>query len=264
MEKPSPSNTPLPLKLPLTLAIITLNEAHNIERCLRSALFADDIVVLDSGSTDKTCEIAQSLGARVFVEQWRGYGKQKARAVELAKHSWVLSLDADEALSDELASEIKELFSNKQNDDTDVGAYRIPRSSFHLGRWLRHGSWYPDYQNRLFNKERAQWTPKHVHEYIECDKMGVLKHNIKHWVFKDLADNVTTNNEYSGLGAQELKDKGKKFYLWKLCLRPPIKFIEIYFYKRGFLDGLAGFILAVGAAYTMFLKFAKLWEKETQ
>ncbi len=245
---------------PLTLAIITLNEEDNIERCLRSVDFVDDIVVVDSGSKDRTVEIARSLGARVFEEHWRGYRDQKTRAAELGKNPWVLSLDADEALSEELAGEIESLFANRL---PELDAYRIPRISFHLGRWIHHGGWYPDYQTRLFDKTRARWSAGHVHEHIQADEIGRLENNIKHWVFKDLSHNVRTNNEYSSLGAEDLVDRGKKASVFKLFFKPPFKFLEVYVLKRGFLDGIPGFIIAVGAAYSLFLKFAKLWEKKT-
>ena len=248
-------------KYPLTLAVITLNEEANIERCLRSVDFVDDIVVVDSGSTDRTVEIAEQCGARVFVEKWRGYRAQKARATELAKNHWVLSLDADEALSEELSQEIQKLFLKEK---PPCSAYRIPRISYHLGRWIRHGGWYPDYQLRLFDKSRSRWAEGHVHERIETEKLGTLTNDMKHWVFKDLSDNVDTNNEYSSLGAKDLEERGKRFSLFKLIFKPWGKFLETYIVKRGFLDGLPGFIIAVGASYSMFLKFAKLWERKSK
>lgn len=245
-------------KLPISLVVITLNEEAHIERCLRSAAFADDIVVVDSFSTDRTVEIAKACGARVFQEQWRGFGPQKAFATTQAKHPWVLSLDADEEISPELAKELVEKFNTL---DPETG-YLIPRLSYHLGRWIRHGGWYPDYQLKLFNKSKTNWNTEVVHEKVEVKHQEKLARDLYHYVFDGVSDQVLTNDRYSTLGAQQLADKGKKFSYLKLIIKPFGKFVETYFAKRGFLDGLPGFIISVGAAYSMFLKFAKLWEME--
>lgn len=245
-------------KLPISLVVITFNEESNIERCIRSVPFADDVVVVDSFSTDRTVELAQKCGARVFQEKWRGYGPQKAFATEQAQHSWVLSLDADEALSPEAVTEIYAKFS----DLNPEAGYIFPRRSYHLGRWIGYGGWYPDYQLRLFNKDHSQWNSADLHEKVEVKVKLKLKAPILHWVFDSLSDQVVTNDRYSSLGAQQLFDKGKKFSYLKLIFKPWSKFVETYFWKRGFMDGLPGFIISVGAAYSVFLKFAKLWEMQ--
>ncbi|MDG0817316.1 glycosyltransferase family 2 protein [Bdellovibrio sp. PAP01] len=243
-------------KLPISLVIIALNEEAHIERCIRSAPFADDIVVVDSFSTDRTVEISKQCGARVFQEKWKGFGPQKAFATSQAKNSWVISLDADEALSPELAAEIIEVFTSL---DPETG-YLFPRKSYHLGRWIGHGGWYPDYQLRLFNKDKSQWNSAALHEKVEVKARVAMKAPLLHWVFDDLSDQVITNDRYSTLGAQQLHEAGKKFSYFKLVTKPMSKFIETYFFKRGFMDGTAGFIISVGAAYSIFLRFAKLWE----
>lgn len=245
-------------KLPISLVVITLNEEAHIERCIRSAPFVDDVVIVDSFSTDRTVELAEKCGARVFKEKWRGFGPQKAFAAEQARHAWVLSLDADEALSPELAAEIMGRFADL---DPEAG-YLVPRKSFHLGRWICHGGWYPDYQLRLFNKNKSQWNSADLHEKVEVKRQLKLKCDLLHYVFDDLSDQVVTNDRYSSLGAKQLAQDGKKFSYFKLVFKPFSKFIETYFFKRGFQDGLPGFIISVGAAYSMFLKFAKLWEIE--
>lgn len=245
-------------KLPISLAVITLNEEANIERCIRSVPFADDVVVVDSYSTDRTKEIAESCGARVIQEKWRGFGPQKAFAAENAKNAWILSLDADEALSPELAQEILQKF---QSLDSEAG-YLVPRKSFHLGRWIMHGGWYPDYQLRLFNKDKSRWNSAALHEKVEVKRELKLESPILHWVFKDLSHQVVTNDRYSTLGANQFAAQGKKFSYFKLLTKPPTKFIETYIFKGGILDGVPGFIISVGAAYSVFLKFAKLWEMD--
>lgn len=247
-------------KLPISLVVITLNEERNIERCLQSVPFADEVIVVDSYSSDRTVQIAQGLGAKVIQEKWRGYGPQKSFATDQAKNSWILSLDADEALSPELAAEIVERFADL---DPGVG-YRLPRLSYHLGRWIRYGGWYPDYQLRLFNRVQSQWSSDELHEKVIVQRTEKFRSPILHWVFDGVSDQVLTNDKYSSIGAKDLFNKGKKFSYLKLIFKPISKFIETYFWKRGFLDGLPGFIIAVGASYSIFLRFAKLWELEKQ
>jgi hypothetical protein len=249
--------------MPLSLAIICLNEASNIERCIRSVPFASDVVVLDSGSTDGTREIAAKLGARVFNEEWRGFRDMKRRATELCKNDWVISLDADEALSEGAAREVQTLLSNRQKLEAHDG-YEFPRLTWNLGRWIRHGGWYPDRQLRLYDRRHAQWEGgQHVHERVQAQRTGWVGETILHWPFPTLAEQIQTNNRYSSLGARELHAKGMRFSVLKLVFKPWSKFLETYVLKRGFLDGLAGFVVAVGAAYSVFLKFAKLWELES-
>lgn len=245
----------------MSLVIISLNEEANIERCIRSAPWVNDVVVLDSGSTDRTQELARALGARVMVEPFRGFRAQKQRATDLANNNWILSLDADEALSEAACLELEQFVSDEQKLNQYDGV-EMPRLSFHMGRWIKHGGWYPDRQLRLFNRKSASWSRGHVHERVEAKRIYHLKSDLLHYPFGTLSEQIRTNNEYSSLGARDLLDRGKKFSLVKLIFKPWSKFIETYFIKRGFLDGMPGFIIAVGAAYSVFLKFAKLRELE--
>ena len=241
----------------VSLVIITLNEEENIERCIRSAPWVDEVIVLDSGSTDRTQEISEKLGAKFFSEEWRGYRDQKARATELANNEWVLSLDADEALSPELSEKLQSL---KKSELAD--GYEMPRVSWNLGRWIWHGGWYPDRQLRFFNKKKCHWSEGHVHERVVGENIQRLSEPLRHWPFKNLSAQIQTNNEYSSLAAKDLYDRGKKYSLIKLFFKPLSKFLETYIIKRGFLDGWAGFVISIGAAYSMFLKWAKLREIE--
>ena len=246
---------------PLSLAIICLDEAENIERCIRSVPFADEVVVIDSGSKDATVEIASRLGAKVFTETWLGFRDTKQLATDRCRNEWVLSLDADEALGPEAQAEVKALLASAQLESQD--GYDFPRLTWNLGRWIRHGGWYPDRQLRLFHRKRASWKGgDHVHERVEAARVGHLSAPIQHWPFATHSEQVATNNRYSGLGARELQAKGKRFSIFKLVFKPISKFIETYFVKRGFLDGLPGFVISVGAAYSVFLKWIKLWELE--
>ena len=245
------------MSVKISVAIITFNEEKNIKRCIKSVDFADEIVVVDSLSSDKTCDIAKQLGAKVIEQKFLGHIAQKQLAVDNCSNEWILSLDADEELSTKLKDEIKNLILKPLKYD----AYIMPRVSFHLGRWIRHGGWYPDAKIRLFNKNKAHWGGYNPHDKVIVDgTIGKLRGDLQHYVFKDLRHNIDTNNSYSSIMAQDLDNDGKKFSIFKLLLKPLGKFLEVYIYKRGFLDGMAGFIIAVGASYSMFLKFAKLWE----
>jgi glycosyltransferase involved in cell wall biosynthesis len=239
---------------------------------------AGDIVVVDSGSEDKTVEIARRLGARVTVEPWRGFGKQKIRATALARYDWVLSLDADEALSPEALAEVecrmsvvvKASAAAAADNSTlnsaptpDGVAFAFPRVTHHLGRWIRHGGMYPDFQTRLFHRGHAKWADVPVHEKIIADKVTRVAGDILHWSFEDISHQVATINRYSTLRSEQFRANGKGFSVLKLLFKPFGKFIEVYFWKRGFLDGRAGLIIAFVSSFATFLRWAKLYEIET-
>ena len=248
------------MKLPISLVVITLNEEKNIVRCLKSAPWASELLVLDSGSQDRTCEMAEGMGAKVVTEAWRGYGPQKRRAAELATHDWIYAIDADEEISPELSREIELKFSAFKNES----AYRMPRKSFYLGRWILHGGWYPDYQTRLFNRRFSQWNNNMIHERVEAKAIETLGFPILHYVFRDIEQHVATNNKYSGLQAVQYLENGGHFSWFKFLTKPGSKFIECYFLKLGFLDGFAGFVIAVGAGYSVFIRWAKIWQMSKQ
>ncbi|MCG8333103.1 MAG: glycosyltransferase family 2 protein [Proteobacteria bacterium] len=244
----------------ISAAVITLNEEKNIRDCLTSLSWVDEIIVVDSLSPDKTKEIAESMGAKVIDQAFLGHVKQKQLAVDSCTHDWVIALDADERVTDSLRDEIASLFRNTNESDLLHG-YSVARKSFHLGRWIMHGGWYPDRNIRLFNRKAGYWTGTNPHDVITVEgKAGHLKSALEHYVFNDLKHNVQTNNSYSSISARILFEENKKPSLLKLLFKPFGKFIETYVVKRGFLDGMPGFIIAVGAAYSMFLKYAKLWE----
>ncbi len=246
------------MKIPISLVVVTLNEEKNIQRCLESVPFAAEKIVVDTMSTDKTVQIAQECGAKVFSERWRGFGPQKDWGVQQASHDWILSLDADEVLSEVAQQEVIQMFSQL---DPQVG-YQFPRQSYHLGRWIWHGGWYPDYQLRLFHRQFSAWKKIPIHELVEAPKKIKLVSPIKHFVFQDLAHQTQTNNRYSSLQALEHFESGKKFSYFKVLIKPWTKFIECYFLKKGFLDGFPGFVIAVGAGFSVFLRWVKVWELE--
>lgn len=245
-------------KLPISLVIITHNEESNIQRCIASVPFADEIIVVDSGSTDNTRQNAEKMGAKVVHHDWPGFGPQKNFAAALARNSWILSLDADEELSKQAVDEIIKKFSSLREG---VG-YQFPRISKYMGKWIRHGGWYPDRQLRLYNKKFAQWSPSQIHEKIEVKEVENMSSNIQHYVFANISAHIETNNRYSGLLAKADYEKGKRFSYYRILVKPPVKFMETYFLKLGFLDGLAGFVISASAAYSIFLRVVKTWEIE--
>lgn len=240
----------------LSAVVIVKNEEQNIERCLRSLDWVQEILVYDSGSVDQTVAIAKKMGAKVVEGEWLGFGPTKHKAAALAQSDWVLSVDADEEVSAELKNEIQQKLAHL---NPEVG-YRIPRLSFFLGRWIRHGGWYPDYQLRLFNKKYSQWNQSAIHEKVESKHQENMSNVLKHYVFKNIQHQVETNNRYSGLQAQQMNRAGKKFNYFHFLTKPTVKFIECYFWKLGFLDGWAGYVIARSAAYSVFLKWAQLKE----
>ncbi len=243
----------------IAAVIITRNEERNIVRCLESVRFCDEIVVVDSGSSDSTCTLAARFTNKIFDRQWSNYADQRNFANQQVESDWVLSVDADEVVSDELRDE---LLSFKQKAP-DGQAYTIPRKTFHFSRWIRYGGWYPNRLTRFFKKDAGQWKGDELHEYWEpLGALGDLSGHLLHYSFDDLADQVERNNRYSSLGAEKLRKQGKRFSFFRLTVKTMSKFIETYFLKRGFLDGYPGFIISVSAAYSVFLKWAKLWELE--
>ena len=238
----------------ITATIITLNEERNIARAIESLRCCDQIVVLDSGSVDRTVELASNLGARVVEDAWRGYANQKNYAAEQAEHDWVLSLDADEALSEALEGEIWNL--KKRGPAYD--AYTMPRMAQYMGRWILHGGWYPDRKVRLYNRTKARWEGDFVHESVKVDgRVGHLESNLLHFTCDSLSEHLRTLDRYTTLAAEELVARKAKIGLSNLIVDPAWTFVRSYFLQRGFLDGLEGMTIAHMAAIYTFLKYAK-------
>lgn len=240
----------------LSVVIIALNEELNIARAIQSAKWAAEVIVYDSGSTDKTIEIAQKLGAKVVQGAWLGFGLTKQKATSVASHDWILSLDADEEIPEKLAVEIRQKWSALQPEK----AYQIKRLSQYLGKWIYHGGWYPDRQTRLFNRKHSNWDAAEIHEKVQAQNLDELSQHFYHYVFKDIAHQVQTNNRYSSLQALEMHRKGKSFSWFHFLTKPYVKFIECYFLKLGILDGWVGYVIARNAAYSVYLKWIKLRE----
>jgi glycosyltransferase involved in cell wall biosynthesis len=245
--------------VPLSVTIITLNEAANIKACLASVSWADEVVVVDSGSTDDTAARARAAGARVIVREWPGYAAQKNFAASQAAHDWILSVDADERVPPALADEIRRTLSGGQLP----AGYRIPRVTFHLNKWIRTTDWYPDYQLRLYDRRRARWTSTRVHESVACDTPpGRLRHDLQHYAYRDLGHHHATMDKYTTLAAEDMYAAGRRAGWFELACHPLAAFLRNYLLRRGVADGLPGLIISVMNAHYVFLKFAKLWAHE--
>ncbi len=241
----------------LSVTVITLNEAHHLEAALDSVRWADEIVVVDSGSTDGTTDIARRFTDNVVVREWPGYAAQKQFASTLATNDWILSIDADERVSDGLASEIRAVMSS----EPEAAAFRMPRMTRHFGKWLRTTDAYPDYQTRLYDRRRARWKPLDVHESVAADGPVVtLRNDLLHEGDASLEARKKKIRHYARLSAGEMHRRGRRGGAAAMLLHPPAAFLRSYVLRRGFLDGGAGLRVSALQAYYVYLKFAYLRE----
>ena len=242
------------MRAPFSLVLITRNAGAQLHASLDSARFADEVVVVDSGSDDDTVQIAASFGARIISQSWLGFGPQKQFAVDRARHDWVLCLDADERLTTELATSIESALSAP-----GAAAYRMARCNRFLGRWLRHGEGYPDWSIRLFDRRCARWSDDLVHEHVLCDEpIATLAGDLRHESAESLDAYLAKQNRYTTLQAQRLHDQGKRASVLQLLLSPMVRFVKFYFLRLGFLDGVAGLVhIGIGCGNSFF-KHAKL------
>ena len=244
----------------LSAVIIARNAASVIEPCLESLAFADEIVVVDSASTDATVEVAQRRGARVVQREWLGYGRQKQFAVEQAKNDWVLCVDADERVSPELAASIR-----KELEAPVSPVYRMARRNRFMGRWLAHGEGYPDWSPRLFNRMNARWSDDLVHEKVlYAVTPGTLRGDLMHDSNDDLATYLDRQNRYTTLAARQALELGRSASLAHLLFSPVVRFFKFYVFRLGFLDGRAGLIHISIGCMNSYLKYAKLIELKRQ
>lgn len=242
-------------KATLTVIIAAKNEGHQIRDCVDSVSFADEILVLDSGSTDETAALARSAGATVHITDWPGYGLQQQRGIDLAKSEWVLSLDADERVTDILRQEIEAVISQPQFD-----GYRLPRHSSFCGVFIEHSGWRPDYTLRLVRRQLAGFTDHFLHAHMTVNgKQGHLRSPIIHYSYRDVDDVLEKLNRYSKGAARDLQVRGGTSTLTKAFMKSLWSFFRTYFLKQGFRDGRMGFVLAVYNSHTTYYKYLRLW-----
>lgn len=240
----------------VSVTIITKNEEADIAAAINSVRWADEVVVVDSHSTDRTAEIAAAAGARVIARDWPGYVAQKNFAAGAATNDWILSLDADERVTPELAAQVRDALAHP----TDA-AFQMRRMNWHLGRWINGTDWYPDYQVRLYDRRAAEWTGQLVHEGLAVrGSTGRLSADLEHYAYRDIADHLETINRYTTLAARQMHAAGRRASLSQLLFHAPLAFLRNYVAKGGWRMGAVGIIVSGMNAYYVFLKFAKLWE----
>jgi glycosyltransferase involved in cell wall biosynthesis len=238
--------------------VIVYNDEPNIRACLESVRWADELVVVDSHSTDKTAEISREFTDRIYQVTFEGFGRLRNQALSYCSHDWVFSLDSDERMTPELREEIGAVMAR----GPDADAYFVPRKNYFLGRWIRHCGWYPDYrQPQLFRKSRFRYRDELVHEGFECDgPVGHLRQPALQYPFRDIDHYITKQDRYSDLMARRMVEQGRRFAPHQLVTHPLASFVKMYLQRRGFLDGMPGLILSGLYAYYTFMKYAKFWE----
>lgn len=247
-------------KMRVSVCIITFNEEDRIRDCLESVIWADEIIVVDSYSVDRTVEICKEYTDKVFLHKWSGFVEQKNYAIDKAKNNWVLCVDADERVPDELADEINEELGVQ---DIKYNGFFLRRHSYYLGRLLNYGGWYPDYKLRLFRKDKGRCKGINPHDKVEVQgTKKYIKKEIIHYPYRSIADQLKTIDNYSTLFADEMIRSGKKFNMLQMFIRPPTRFLETYIWKKGFLDGLPGLINILIASFYVFLKYLKWYERK--
>lgn len=248
------------MRAKVSACVTTFNEEHNVERCLGSLSWCDEIIVVDSFSRDATVERCRKFTARVYQHEWLGYIGQKNLIRGLALHPWVLFVDADEEVSPALREEILD---ELRRNDGAIAGYEFPRMVNYLGRWIRHGEWYPDIKLRLFQKERGRSGGQEPHDQVIVDgPVKRLQGQLYHYTYDDIHDHLETMNRFSSITAQEKFKAGGRAHWSDLIFRPFLRFLKGYVMRRGLLDGRRGFLIALVSAFGVAMKYAKLWELE--
>ncbi len=246
----------------VSVIVITKNEEQNLRECLASVQWADELVVVDAGSDDRTVEIARKFTPHVHVRPWDGYGAAKNFALSCCTSDWILWIDADERVTESMRTEMAESLKSVSDD---VAGFTMPRLANFLGRWIRHCGWYPGRVTRLFRKTAGRFSEERVHERLLLEGQTLpLKSDLLHFTDRDLAHYFEKYNRYTSLAAEELSERGARFGACMTILRTLWTFLRMYILRLGFLDGTAGLILSVSSASYVFTKYAKLWERQQQ
>jgi glycosyltransferase involved in cell wall biosynthesis len=244
-------------KLPISVYVLTFNNARTIERCLRSLDWAEEVVVVDSLSEDGTYDICRRYTDRAYQVKWKGHRDQYQYAADLTTRPWVMFVDADEEVPPELVEEVR---SELTPDPGDCDGFFVCRRTYYLGRWIRYGGWYPDGEIRLYRREKGRWEGG-LHAKIAVNgTVRRLKNQYLHYTYRDISDQILTIDKYSRIAAEDMVRNGEKWSFFKLLFHPPFRFIKEYLLKSGFRDGLPGLVIIVSTMYYVFIKYAKFWE----
>ena len=244
-------------KVPVSVYVLTYNNRRTIEPCLQSLGWAQELVVVDSFSTDGTYEICQQYTDKIYQRKWSGHRDQYQYAAHQTTRDWMMFVDADEEIPPELAEEIRKVLKERTDDVDGFIAYR---RTYYLGRWIRFGGWYPDFEIRLYRRDKGRWEGG-LHAKIVVDgRVDSLKNEYLHDTYRNISDQILTIDKYSQIAAEDMIKRGEKFCLLKLLFHPPFRFIKEYLFKSGFRDGLPGLIIIVSTMFYVFIKYAKLWE----
>jgi glycosyltransferase involved in cell wall biosynthesis len=243
----------------LSVTIITLNEEQNIRDCLESVRFADEVIVVDSGSRDRTLDIAGKFNVKIFQEAWQGFSGTKNSAQEKAQGPWILNIDADERVTPALREEIRRIL----REGSDYAGFKVPRKNYFCGQWIRHGGWHPNYQLRLYRKEAGRFAPREVHEQAEVrGRVGTLVNPLEHYTYRSISDYLRRMDRYADLSARQYLQEGRRIGWPAILFRSWFTFFQMWILKWGCLDGVNGLVLAVLYSQYTFIKYAKLKEME--
>jgi glycosyltransferase involved in cell wall biosynthesis len=243
----------------ISVYVLTFNNERTIEKCLKSLQWADELVIVDSYSTDGTLRICRRFSDRVYQRKWTNHQDQYQYAADLTTNRWIMFVDADEEVPPALAREIEE---ELKVNNGQWNAYIAYRRTYYLGRWIRHGGWYPDYEIRLYDRRKGKWDGG-LHAKIKvAGRVKTLQNHYYHYTYRDISDQIQTIDRYSRIAAVDMLRTGKRFSVIHMALNPPLRFVKEYIFKRGFLDGIPGLIIIVSTMFYVFIKYAKLWEQQ--
>jgi glycosyltransferase involved in cell wall biosynthesis len=246
-------------KVPVSVYVLTYNNSRTIERCLKSLAWAEELVVVDSFSTDGTYEICQRYTDKIYRREWKGHRDQYQYAADQTTSEWIMFVDADEEVPSELVDEIrKEL--NGGVGVKDFDGFFVYRRTYYLGRWIRYGGWYPDGEIRLYRRQKGKWEGGLHAKIVVEGHVGSLKNQYLHYTYRDISEQIQTVDKYSRIAAEDLAQAGEKASLFKLVFHPLFRFVKEYIFKSGFRDGLPGLVIIVTTMFYVFIKYAKLWE----
>ncbi len=244
-------------KFPVSVYVLTFNNLRTIERCLKSLGWAEELVIVDSFSTDGTFEVCKQYTDKACQVAWKGHRDQYQYAADLTTHEWIMFVDADEEVPSELVEEIGRML---KDGAEGVDGFFVYRRTYYLGRWIRYGGWYPDGEIRLYRRDKGRWEGTLHAKVVVNGGISTLKQQYLHYTYRDISDQIQTIDKYSRIAAEDMAQSGEKFSLFKLLFHPPFRFVKEYLFKSGFRDGLPGLIIVISTMFYVFIKYAKLWE----